>query len=76
MIEEMRGTDAQETGIRFGRDGEWVARNNSYRPRISASIQYVFGTEELKRKDTIFAEHVGPWIFLVGVGLDIGHDPH
>ena len=76
MIEEMRGTVALETGIRFGRDGEWVARNNSYRPRISASIQYVFGTEELKRKDTIFAEHVGPWIFLVGVGLDIGHDPH
>ncbi len=76
LVEEMKGTIALETGIRFGRDGQWVAKNNSYRPRVSASIQYVFDTKELKKKDSVFAEHVGPWILLVGVGLDIGHDPH
>ncbi|HKL57345.1 MAG TPA: hypothetical protein VJ854_03005 [Sphaerochaeta sp.] len=76
MIEEIKGTVALETGIRFGRDGQWVAKNNSYRPRIAAAIQYVFDTKALKEVDSSFAKHVGPWIFLIGMGLDIGHDPH
>ncbi len=76
IIEELKGTVALETGIRFGGDGQWVAKNNSYRPRISASIQYVFDTKAVKAMDSAFAQHIGPWIFLVGVGLDIGHDPH
>ena len=76
IVEEIKGTVALETGIKFGRDGQWVAKNNSYRPRISASVQYVFDTKDIIATDTAFAKHVGPWIFLLGVGLDIGHDPH
>lgn len=76
ILEETRATIALEAGIKFGRDGQWVARNNSYRPKISTSIQYVFGTKTIKDQDTAFAKYVGPWIFMVGIGLDIGHDPH
>ena len=76
VIEEVKATVSLETGIRFGRDGQWVAKNNSYRPRLSATIQYVFDTKEIKATDPAFSKHAGPWIFLVGIGLDIGHDPH
>lgn len=76
MIEAIKGTVALETGIKFGRDGEWVVKNNSYRPRISALIQYVFDTKDIQRMDTAFSNYVGPWLFLIGFGLDIGHDPH
>ena len=74
-IEAIKGTVALEGGIKFGRDGQWVAKNNCYRPRLSASIQYVFDTKTLMADDA-FAKHVGPWIFLIGIGLDIGNDPH
>lgn len=76
LIEEVKGTVALEAGIKFGRDGQWVAKNNSYRPRLSASIQYVFETKDIQNVDSAFDRHIGPWIFLIGVGLDIGHDPH
>ncbi len=76
IIEEVKVSVALETGFKFGRDGQWVAKNNSYRPRISASIKYVFDTKTIKNMNPTFASHVGPWIFLVGIGLDIGHDPH
>lgn len=76
LIEEIKATVALESGFKFGRDGQWVAKNNCYRPRLSASIQYVFDTKAIKERDSAFAKHVGPWIFLIGFGLDIGHDPH
>ncbi|HKL57473.1 MAG TPA: hypothetical protein VJ854_03665 [Sphaerochaeta sp.] len=76
MIETIKGTVALETGIRFGKEGQWVAKNNSYRPRLSASIQYVFDTKDIEHVDSAFDRHLGPWIFLIGIGLDIGHDPH
>ncbi len=76
LIEEIKGTVALEGGIKFGRDGQWTAKNNSYRPGLSASVQYVFDTKAIKEQDSAFGAHVGPWIFLLGVSLDIGHDPH
>lgn len=76
MIEEIKATVALEGGIKFGRDGQWVAKNNCYRPRLSASIQYVFDTKAIIAMDSAFARHVGPWIFLIGIGIEIGHDPH
>lgn len=77
LTEEIRPAIALEAGIKFGRDGQWVAKNNSYRPRISALIKYVLDTRTLKQSvESVFAPHIGPWIFLVGFGLDIGHDPH
>lgn len=75
-IEEIRPTLLLELGVRFGRDGQWVTQNNSYRPRLSATLQYVFWTQSIREKDAYFAPHVGPWLFLVGIGLDIGNDPH
>lgn len=76
LIEKIKGTVALETGIKFGKDGQWVAKNNSYRPRFSATIQYVFDAESIKRIDRAFGQHVWPWMFFLGFGLDIGHDPH
>lgn len=76
LLEELRSTLALEAGIRFARDGQWVAKNNCYRPRLFSSLQYVFDTKAIKEVDPTFAKYVGPWIFLLGVGLDIGHDPH
>lgn len=76
LIEIIKGTVALEAGIKLGRDGQWVAKNNSYRPRLSASIQYVFDTGEIQNIDSAFDRHIGPWLLLLGVGLDIGHDPH
>lgn len=76
MIEEIKATVALECGIKFGREGQWVAKNNCYRPRLSASIQYVFDTKFLIAMDDTFAKHVGPWVFFIGFGLEIGHDPH
>lgn len=75
-IETIKGTVALETGIRFGKDGQWVAKNNTYRPRIFTTIQYVFDVTALKEQDSAFADHVGPWKFFAGIGLDVGNDPH
>jgi len=75
LIEEVKATVSFEGGLKFGQDGQWAAKNNCYRPRLSASIQYVFDTRDLMLDDS-FAKHVGPWKFLIGFGLDIGHDPH
>lgn len=76
LIETVKPTVALEIGILFGKEGQWVTKSSTYRPRIATSIQYVFDTKELKNMDPSFAEHVGPWILLIGVALDIGHDPH
>lgn len=75
-IEAVRPTISLETGFKFGRDGQWVAKNNSYRPRLATAIQYVFAAQDIKAVDADFAPHVGPWLFSLGIGIDIGHDPH
>ena len=74
-IETIKAAVAMETGLKFGSDGLWVAKNNSYRPRLSASIQYIFDAKDITT-DAAFNKHVGPWLFFIGVAIDIGHDPH
>lgn len=63
-----------EAGVQLGKSGLWVTGYDSYRPRVTASAQYVFGTDSLHNTDDDFSVHTGPWILMLGIGLDIEHD--
>ena len=63
-----------EGGVQLGRSGLWVTGFESYRPRLMASLHYVFCTGSLPVVDEDFAAHTGPWILMFGFAIDIEHD--
>jgi hypothetical protein len=74
VIEELRPTLGIETGVILFPEGLLVTGSDTYRLRLSLSLQYVFNTEEIQAVDENFAPHATPWLFMVGLAFDIGHD--
>lgn len=72
-IDELLPTAGFELGLRFARSGQWQAGRQSYRPRLSASAMYVFGTDRIPY-DKDFEKHTGPWLLNLGISIDVEHD--
>jgi hypothetical protein len=74
VIEELRPTVGIESGVILFPEGLLVTGSDTYRLKLSFSLQYIFGTEEIQAVDSDFAPHVTPWLFMAGIAFDIGHD--
>ncbi|MXI86580.1 hypothetical protein GRZ57_07360 [Sphaerochaeta halotolerans] len=74
VVESLHPTIAVEIGLKgLGIPG-WVIEKQNYRLRFTSTLQYVFGTDEIADIDSSFSEHIGPWILMTGIVIDVEHD--